>query len=154
MEFLSLQQYEEDAIKTIKKYMGGNHVTDDNVGFIMYYMMRADEKFNPELGFQRNTYRICCARYGCLKLFAMKKKKPKAVNIQNWELPNKSSNLDRVDNIDEIRSLINRTDLTSQEKRVFEFMISGYSYKDIALEFGVSKQRIDQIITNIKEKVR
>lgn len=152
--YLSLVQYEEDAIKTIKKYMGSRHITDDNVGFIMYYMMRADEKFNPELGFQRNTYRICCARYGCLKLFKMKQKKVKAVNIQNWELPNKCKNIEKVDNIDEIRSLIEQTGLNPQEKKVFEFLMLGYSFKDIASELGVSKQRVDQIISNIKKKVK
>ena len=152
--YLSLVQYEEDAIKTIKKYMGSKYITDDNVGFVMYYMMKADEKFNESLGFKRSTYRVCYGRYACLKLFNQYKNPKKTVNIQNWELENTKNEFNSTDDADEIKVLIDKANLDNNEKIAFELLMQGYAYKDMAVVLKVSKQRVGQIISNIKKKVQ
>ena len=135
---------------------------NDNVGLVAYYMMIADQTYDPSKGAKKSTWRILRARYALKNIISNRcKKKPVSLNTiigtsgsgKENELVNMFYTTSDEEEID-IENIICRSSLTEKQERYLRKYIGGKKMIHIAEEEGICKQAVSYTIAKAVDKMR
>ena len=161
----SLEWYLKQAEAIIYKWGDAWMMGDvDNIGLVSYYMMVADQKYDPSKGAKRSTWRVLRGIYAIKTIRANRKRKGNREVSLNSIVGDSSSG-----KVTEIGALIpsketkekvsvsdiaSRSSLTEKQSRYVEKYLSGKKMVDIAKEEGICKQAVSYVISSAVEKMR
>jgi len=154
-QYLTLKQYISGAKKIIAKYGGkfkyGFLKNDDVLSYVVYRMVRADEKF---VSGSRDGYRSMHAKFAikkCIERLFQKKKEVKTVSLDLKSLRTKlvvepKSLEDRI-LFNEIRKYIYESEVFTANERIVLVLkyIENWRFNDIVNHLNVTPQRVNQI---------
>ena len=135
---------------------------NDNVGLVAYYMMIADQKYDPSKGAKKSTWRILRARYALKNIISNRcRKKPVSLNTiigtsgsgKENELVNMFYTTSDEEEID-IENIICRSSLTEKQERYLRKYIGGKKMIHIAEEEGICKQAVSYTIAKAVDKMK
>ena len=135
---------------------------NDNVGLVAYYMMIADQTYDPSKGAKKSTWRILRARYALKNIISNRcRKKPVSLNTiigtsgsgKENELVNMFYTTSDEEEID-IENIICRSSLTEKQERYLRKYIGGKKMIHIAEEEGICKQAVSYTIAKAVDKMR
>lgn len=153
-------------------YRDKNHTLDiiydkDDIEQMIYiqiwqYIGRYDKKKSSLKTYVINMMHSMFNR--CIYLSSMQKRKPKkACSLNQTYINSQGDTITLCESIAD-RSLPNTDSnlgeffytqiLKETHKRIYDLVKSGYTYKEISKIFHVSKQRIGQIVIDIRERIR
>lgn len=157
-KFLTLPEYLHIARKILRKY-NGLHKNDEAVSCIAYHMMKADEKFTDDVGYNREGLRMVYAKYGIRHYFRQVNKEKKIASIQipivedmTIEQNIKANIIPIEDYIfyKEVMQLAQNT-LPAKQYQFFKGYFENQRISDMVKEFGISRQGIHN---SIKKSIR
>ena len=168
---LTLKELERRAKITILNYLNPSYMTDDNIGLIIYYICRAEQKFDPTKGMSLETYLHNCAKFGAMKVKQksgeIKKKHLPTISLdmkigcsnENRDLFLKDLITDKKYNNEndkiEAEHVLSTMILTETEKDCIErYYLKKESINDISMERMVSKQAVTDSIKRGIKKLR
>jgi len=164
MEY-SLEWYLKQAEAVICKWGDAWMLGDiDNIGLVSYYMMVADQKYDPSRGAKRSTWRVLRGIYATKTIRANRKRKGgketslnaivghsdsgKTTEIGSL-IPNKETE-ERIS----VTDIAARSNLTEKQSRYVKKYLSGKKMVEIAEEEGICKQAVSYVISSAVEKMR
>jgi DNA-binding NarL/FixJ family response regulator len=159
----SLHWYLEQAKAVICKWGQPWMMRDnDNVGLVAYYMMIADQKYDPSRGAKKSTWRILRARYALKNIISNRvKKKTVSLNTiigtsgsgKENELINMFYTTSNEEEID-LERIISKSSLTEKQERYVRKYIGGKNMVQIAEEEGICKQAVSYTIAKAVDKMK
>jgi hypothetical protein len=159
----SLHWYLEQAKAVICKWGQPWMIRDnDNVGLVAYYMMIADQTYDPSKGAKKSTWRILRARYALKNIISNRcRKKPVSLNTiigtsgsgKENELVDMFYTTSDEEEID-IENIIFRSSLTEKQERYLRKYIGGKKMIHIAEEEGICKQAVSYTIAKAVDKMK
>ena len=159
----SLHWYLEQAKAVMCKWGQPWMMRDnDNLGLVAYYMMVADQTYDPSKGAKKSTWRILRARYALKNIISNRgRKKPVSLNTiigtsgsgKENELVNMFYTTSDEEEID-IENIISRSNLTEKQERYTRKYIGGKKMIHIAEEEGICKQAVSYTIAKAVDKMK
>jgi DNA-directed RNA polymerase specialized sigma24 family protein len=159
----SLYWYLEQAKAVIGKWGQSWMINDhDNVGVVAYYMMVADQTYDPSRGAKQSTWRITRARYALKNIISNRAKK-KEVSL-NAIMGNSGSNKEQEfihivaskpsgTEID-VENIISNSSLSEKQESYIRKYMGGKNMVNIAEEEGICKQAVSYTIGKAVEKMQ
>lgn len=168
-QFLTQKEYMLSAKRALSKYVHNNNPSDDEIGFVAEYMMRADNKYKSDIG-NREGFRMSYARFGCLTI-AKKKQRYKVKSLQSldYEFKSESGNQSMLDEIpskikephfysiyNETLSFIKTTDTISDRNRsiFLDYYLNKMTLEKLSNKYDVCISGIKYIIESTAKKIK
>lgn len=163
-KFLPLKEYLEIAEKVFLKNVRRSP-SEDELAYVVEYMIRADNIFNEKIG-NRHGFRKLYSSYAIKNIMNKLKNKKKLVSL-DYPLEGKTR-LVKLGDIIEDKRLIPEKQAEFNElckeikqnltEKEYDILIRRVcykeKYKDIAKDYGLTKQRIQQISKTALKKVK
>jgi RNA polymerase sigma factor (sigma-70 family) len=170
--YLSLAEYLVIARKQIRYFYRHNPSLaarilkdDEAVSLVASANMMADWRFNPEVGATQKTYRNSCA-FGYIKKVAQKLANGSHVSIYDLDISGKPLvHNKRSREREPVQQMIEQEEIDIVNKCVARLppkygeivrghFIHGKTMEELGQEYQISRQRIHQIVTASKEKMK
>ena len=168
-ELKTMNDYLKEARYVIIKWGDYNMLKDDDaIADVAHNLMLAEWRYDPTKGASRLTHRINYGKYAVLDIYKKRKRasKHKHITINQMESDREQEGIiltdesyergeeyklsaEFVDNI-----LDNKCINKIQRGYMRERYINGKTLQDIALEFGVSRQAVQQSIANALKNLK
>ncbi len=172
---MTLQEYEELATKILIKQCGHSQVTDENIGLVIHYLVKADMSFDESKGFQLSTLRYSLTKKAIRRIL-YKKKKVREIHccslnkivkrntadtfMQNLQLSDviedkrATSDTEYIETINFVNELLDNSELSANERKCIEdFYINGKTRAEIASDINKTFQRVSQLIIKGLKKI-
>lgn len=168
--FLTQKEYIETAVKLLNKY-GVKKYSDEDVGYVVEYLMLADERFKRGSG-NRNAFRVYYGRFAALNVINKKKRanmKRDRDKTLDFSIKSENKSHSFLDNIPskehtpefyaiykEVVNYIYNSKRISERNRsiMIDRFINLMSFKKLALKYNLSHQSIRNIINKVSKTVK
>jgi RNA polymerase sigma factor (sigma-70 family) len=174
MCFLSLEEYsdlaEKVVSKSVKKALRYKLTRNEELlGEVASACMRADEGWKPDGGRTRESYRIFCGIRELRKYLNKQRKQPvhssldyikddeteETEDVYNTIIDDNRENETRSEKIEYCRWILAQSCLTPKQRKYIEkYFLEGMKYKQIAHEYKVSIQAVQQGVEEALNKIR
>jgi DNA-binding XRE family transcriptional regulator len=149
-----LKNYTQQARALLRKY-GDPWMwkSAECEGELTYWLMYADNKYDPTKGAKEGTWRIFIARCRISTMRSMKRKHNKTPcftdigeeyvhQVESLETTDPLRALAQTLDMPNLKEIRKRCSLTEKQLAVFDLLSQGYTQVEIAKKIGVSKQAI------------
>ncbi len=137
----------------------------DNIGLVSYYMMIADQTYDPQRGSKQSSWRVLRGRYAVKTIKsnrARKLKKQIVLSLNSKTSPDGGKELewgdmvadrDRTPDVD-VDFVISKSKLTNKQAFYVSELRSGKKMTEIAKSCGVCKQAVSYSVAKAVEKMK
>jgi len=168
-ELKTIKEYLKEARYVIIKWGDFNMLKDDDaIADVAHNLMLAEWKYDPTKGASRLTHRINYGKYAVLDIYKKRKKnsKYKHITINQAESDREKAGIILTDerfqkeenhrmSVETVENILSNKSINQTQKGYMrERYINGKTFQEIANEFGVSRQAVQQSIANALKNLK
>jgi RNA polymerase sigma factor (sigma-70 family) len=169
MELLTLDEYEEIAVKLLKYRFGkfSKYINNDNIGDLINYLIRSDMKYDPTKGTKLSTYRFNAFKFAVKKLLrsVKKERQNKTISLNShikgsnprFELINVIVRMEKPNNEETVNvsDIITKNKLTDKQKvYMLGYFVDGKTLAQIGHENNVTRKAVSNVVINGIKRLR
>ena len=168
-ELKTMKEYLKEARYVIIKWGDFNMLKDDDaIADVAHNLMLAEWRYDPTKGASRLTHRINYGKYAVLDIYKKRKKESKYrhITINHAESDREEAGIILTDegfrkeedyrlSVETVENILSNKSINQTQKGYMrERYINGKTLQEIALEFGVSRQAVQQSIANALKNLK
>jgi DNA-directed RNA polymerase specialized sigma24 family protein len=168
-ELKTMKEYLKEARYVIIKWGDFNMLKDDDaIADVAHNLMLAEWRYDPTRGASRLTHRINYGKYAVLDIYKKRKKESRYrhITINQVESDREESGIILTDegfqkeedyrlSVETVENILSSKSINQTQKGYMrERYINGKTLQEIALEFGVSRQAVQQSIANALKNLK
>lgn len=163
--FLTIEEYKTHVLKYLRKRAPALLLDDDAIAYIMYWAMRADQRFDETKNDSRDGHRalyiIGATRKWFRALKSANRNKIEQTPLEYIDIRNIlgsrkhyiESPLKRMIKKEELTQILSSTSGRKKDI-VMMYYLDGMSYSEIGTKLNISKQRVQQILSEELNRLR
>jgi RNA polymerase sigma factor (sigma-70 family) len=149
---------EKFASNGIRKIIGNQYVTQDNIDKVVSKIIANEHKFNPEKGAKYTSFIFTIVKNVCFSITTNVSKKKKNFNISNYQqykinIDERNRSEFKKIHFNAIEDILDKINESTREK-IIKIYYDGMSYRKVAELYGISNRDLRKEIRNELVRIR